>query len=102
MFRPVSSRTTHHRFLILVPAAILTTGRRTVTNRLRPVRYQAQGHVSSDPRVSFWCRWSTRAMARPLIMFPLDRVPPPGPVRLAGDDTLSEQETILYDLTPAA
>jgi hypothetical protein len=90
MFRPVFSSPTYHRFLILMLAAILTTGRRTVTNLLRTVRYQAQGHASSYHRVFSRRRWSTWALARALITFLLDHVVPPGPVLLAGDDTVTE------------
>ena len=90
MFRPVFSDPTSHRFLILVLAAILTPGRRTVTNLLRTVRYQAQGHASSYHRVCSRRRWSTWALARTLITFLLDYVVPPGPVLLAGDDTVTE------------
>jgi hypothetical protein len=35
MFRPAFSTPTYRRFMILVLAAVLTTGRRTVTNQLR-------------------------------------------------------------------
>jgi len=90
MFRPVFSSPTYHRFLILVLAAILMTGRRTVTNLLRTVRHQAQGHASSYHRVFSRRRWSTWAMARTLITFLLDYVVPPGPVLLASEDTVTE------------
>ena len=90
MFRPAFSSPTYHRFLILVLAAILTTGRRTITNLLRTVRYQAQGHASSYHRVFSQRRWSAWALARVLITFLLDHVVPPGPVLLAGDDTVTE------------
>jgi hypothetical protein len=90
MFRPAFSAPTYHRFLILVLAAILTTGRRTVTNLLRTVRAQAQGHASSYHRVLSQRRWSTWALARALITLLLDHVVPPGPVLLAGDDTVTE------------
>jgi DDE superfamily endonuclease len=89
-FRPVFSTPTYHRFLVLVFATILTTGRRTVTNLLRTVRYQVQGHVSSYHRVFSQRRWSTWVLARALITFLLDHVVPPGPVLLAGDDTVTE------------
>ena len=69
---------------------MLTTGRRTVTNLLRTVRFQAQGHGSSYHRVFAQRRWSTWALARALITFLLDQVVPSGPVRLAGDDTVTE------------
>jgi hypothetical protein len=90
MFRPAFSTPTYHRFLVLALAAVLTTGRRTVTNLLRTVRFQAQGHVSSYHRVLSQRRWSTWALARALITFLLAHVVPSGPVLLAGDDTVTE------------
>jgi hypothetical protein len=90
VFRPVFSTPTYHRFLILVLAAVLTTGRRTVSNLLRTVRYQTSGHVSSYHRVFSQRRWSTWALAHTLITYLLDRVVPPGPVLLVGDDTVTE------------
>jgi hypothetical protein len=38
MFRPPFSTPMHHRFLVLVLAAMLTTARHTITNLLRTVR----------------------------------------------------------------
>jgi hypothetical protein len=90
VFRPAFSTPTYHRFLVLVLAAVLTTGRRTVTNLLRTVRDQAPGHVSSYHRVFSQRRWSAWALAHLLITVLLDRVVPPGPVLLAGDDTVTE------------
>ena len=90
MFRPAFSTPTSHRFLVLVLAAILTTGRRTVTTLLRTVRAQAPGQISASHRVLSRRRWSARALARPLMTFLLDCVVPPGPVRLAGDGTVTE------------
>jgi DDE superfamily endonuclease len=90
MFRPTFSTPTYHRLLVLALAAVLTTGRRTVTALLRPVRAPAPGHVSSYPRVFARRRWSAGALARALITFLLDPVVPPGPVLLAGDDTVTE------------
>jgi SRSO17 transposase len=90
LFRPEFSTPTYHRFLVLMLAAVLTTGRRTVTNLLRTVRYQAHGHVSSYHRVFSQRRWSAWALSRTVITFLLDHVVPPGPVLLAGDDTVTE------------
>jgi hypothetical protein len=90
MFRPVFSTPTYHRFLVLALAAVLTTGRRTITNLLRTVRTQAAGHGSSYHRVLSQRRWSAWALARALITYLLDHVVPPGPVLLAGDDTVTE------------
>jgi DDE superfamily endonuclease len=91
VFRPAFSTPTYHRFLVLALAAVLTTGRRTVTNVLRTVRDQAPGHISSYHRVFSQRRWSAWALAHLLITFLLDRVVPPGPVLLAGDDTVTER-----------
>jgi hypothetical protein len=90
MLRPTFSTPTYKRFLVLLLGALLTTGRRTITNILRTVRHQAPGHASSYHRVFSWRRWSTWVMARAVIRFLLDHVVPPGPVLLAGDDTVTE------------
>jgi DDE superfamily endonuclease len=90
VLRPVCSPPPSHRFLILVLAAVLTTGRRTVRNLRRPVRDQPSGHGSSSPRVVSQRRGSTWALAHPLITSLLDRGVPSGPVLLVGDDTLTE------------
>lgn len=88
--RPTFSTPTYNRFLVLLFGALLTTGRRTITNRLRTVRHQAPGHGSSYHRVFSQRRWSTWVMARARIRFLLDHMVPPGPVLLAGDDTVTE------------
>jgi hypothetical protein len=90
MFRPAFASPTYHRFLVLVLAAVLTTGRRTVTNVLRTAREKAPGHMSSYHRVFSERRWSAWVLARTLVTFLLDHVVPPGPVLLAGDDTVTE------------
>jgi hypothetical protein len=61
MFRPMFSTPTYHRVLVLVLAAVLTTGRRTINNLVRTVRFQAPGHVSSYHRVFSQRRWSAWA-----------------------------------------
>jgi hypothetical protein len=90
MFRPAFSTPTYHRVLVLVLAAVLTTGRRTITNVLRTAREKAPGHMSSYHRVFSQRRWSAWALARLLLTFLLEHVIPPGPVLLAGDDTVTE------------
>jgi len=89
-FAPVFFQPTYQRFLALLVAAILTTGRRTVANLLRTVRGSAPGDPSSYHRVLSTRRWSTSQLARLLIKFILDRYVPDGPVFLAGDDTVDE------------
>jgi hypothetical protein len=90
MFRPAVSTPTYHRFCVLGLAAVLTTGRRTVTNWLRTAHEEAPGHVSSAHRVFAQRRWSAWALARLVITCLLDHVVPPGPVRLAGHATVTE------------
>jgi DDE superfamily endonuclease len=90
MLPPTFSTPTDKRFLVLPVGALLTTGRRTITNMRCTVRHQAPGHASSYHHVFSWRRWSMWVMARALISFLLDHVVRPGPVLLAGDDTVTE------------
>jgi hypothetical protein len=87
---PTLSAPTYHRLLVLVLAAVLTTGRRTVTPLLHPVRYQAHGPETSSHRLLSQRRWSTWALARALRTCVLDRIVPPAPGLLAGDETGTE------------
>jgi hypothetical protein len=89
-FAPVFYHPTYQRFLVLLLAAILTTGRRTVANLLRTVAGLARGDASSFHHVLSRRRWSTLALARILARFILDHWVPDGPVYLAGDDTVDE------------
>lgn len=79
---------TYHRFLIVLVAAVLTIGSRTVSNLLRTVGALAPGHGSSYHRVFSKRRWSTWELSRGLIAFILKHWVPEGPIRLAGDDTV--------------
>jgi DDE superfamily endonuclease/Archaeal putative transposase ISC1217 len=89
-FAPVFLQPTYQRFLVLLVAAILTTGRRTVSNLLRTVPGLAPGDPSSSHRVFSKRRWSALRLARLLAKFILDHYVPDGPVFLAGDDTVDE------------
>jgi hypothetical protein len=89
-FAPVFYHPTYQRFLVLLLGAILTTGRRTVSNLLRTADGLARGDASSFHRVLSKRRWSTLALARILIRFILDRWVPDGPILVAGDDTVDE------------
>jgi hypothetical protein len=89
-FAPVFFHPTYQRFLVLLVAAILTTGRRTVSNLLRSVSGLAPGHPSSYHRVFSIRRWSMFQLARLLAKFLLDHYVPDGPVFLVGDDTVAE------------
>jgi DDE superfamily endonuclease len=93
LIRPLGhafTRPTFTRFTTLMAAAVLTTGRRTVSNLLRTVGGLAPGHPSSYHRVFSRRRWSTWTMARGLAGLLLRRFAPGEPVPLAGDDTVDE------------
>ena len=89
-FAPVFLQPTYQRFLVLLVASILTTGRRTVSNLLRSVPGLAPGDPSSYHRVFSKRRWSSLGLARLLTKFILDHFVGDGPVFLAGDDTVDE------------
>jgi len=89
-FAPVFLQPTYQRFLVLLVAAVLTTGRRTVSNLLRSVPGLAPGDPSSYHRVLSRRRWSSFRLARVLATFILDHLVPAGPISLAGDDTVDE------------
>jgi hypothetical protein len=85
-FAPVFYHPTYQRFLVLLVAAILTTGRRTVANLLRTAGALGHGDPSSYHRVLSRRRWSSPELARILIRPILDRGVPEGPFYLAGDE----------------
>src|SRR3990172_82795 len=89
-FAGAFTQPTYHRFVVLLLAAILTTGRRTVTNLLRTVSTLAPGHPSSYHRVFSRRRWSSWRLARGLAEFILRRWVPEGPVYLCGAGTVDE------------
>jgi hypothetical protein len=87
---PAFTRPTHHRFVLLALAAILTVGGHTVANLVRALGALAPGHPSSYHRVFSRDRWSSWALARRFAQGVLARFVPHGPIELAGDDTVDE------------
>jgi len=84
------TRPTLARFTFLLFAAILTTGRRTVSNVLRTLGHVTPGHPSSYHRVFSRRRWSTWRLGRALATWILREWLPEGRVPLVGDDTVDE------------
>src|SRR2546423_10871690 len=78
------------RAKLLGVAAILTTGRRTVTSLLRTVAGITEGDPSSYRRVLSLAQWSGLTPASLLARFILGHFWPRGRVRLVGDDTVTE------------
>jgi hypothetical protein len=87
---PAFTQPTWRRCQVLLFAAILTTGRRTVANLLRTAAALADGHPSSYQRVLSQARWSGLGLACALTRFLLCHFWPAGRVRLVGDDTVDE------------
>jgi hypothetical protein len=96
-FAPVFSEPTSQRVLVLLIAAILTTGRRTGSNLLRTAADLAKGHPSGSHRVWSQRRWSSLHLARILARWIRDPWVPDGPVSLAGDDTGDEHRGAKVD-----
>jgi DDE superfamily endonuclease len=90
LFAPAFSQPTFARAQLLAVAAILATGRRTVSNLLRTLGHLARGAPSSYHRVLSEARWSGLRLACLLARFVLRRYGPAGTVTLVGDDTVSE------------
>lgn len=87
---PAFTRPTWRRAQLLLLAAILTTGRRTVTNLLRTTAALADGHPSSYHRVLSQARFCGLRAAAALSRFVLRHFWPAGPIPLVGDDTVTE------------
>lgn len=78
------------RIIVLMIGAIVTMGRRTVTNVLWSVRSIADGHFSSYHRVFSRASWSPWPLGKMLATAVLQWVPPDQPVLVAGDDTVAQ------------
>ncbi len=57
-FAPTFTHPTFQRWLLLCVAALVTPGRRTITNVLRTVNLLVSGHPSSYHRVFSHRRWT--------------------------------------------
>ncbi len=89
-FSEAFTQPTFARFTIVLRAAILTTGRRTMTNLLRTVQTLAPGDPSTYHRVLSKRRWSTWRLSGALARFILHHWVPDGPVLVCGDDTVDQ------------
>lgn len=89
-FAPAFTQPTFRRGLILLCAAILTTGRRTISNLLRTAGALAPGDASSYHRVLSAARWSGLCLAAALTRWVVTHYYPEGILALVGDDTVDE------------
>jgi hypothetical protein len=84
------TKPTFLRFALLLLAALLTVGGRTVCNLLRTLGACAPGDPSSYHKVFSKRRWCAWRLARCLAGFVVRHFVPAGPIELAGDDTVCE------------
>jgi DDE superfamily endonuclease len=85
---PVFTQPTWRRFVLLMAAAVLTTGRRTIANLLRTLGSLVPGHTTSYQRVLSAAAWSGVRLGCALCGFVLRHLVPEGVVTLVGDDTV--------------
>src|SRR5947209_9480377 len=90
LFAPAFSAAVFPRAQLLAVGGILCTGRRTVCNLLRVVGHLAHGAPSSYHRVLSEAQWSGLCLAALLARCLVGYFWPAGPIRLVGDDTVSE------------
>ncbi len=86
---PSFTRPTYRRFVLLVLAAILTTGAHTIANMLRCLGPLAPGDPSSYHRFFSRDRWSSWMLAHRLAGMVLACFVAKGTVELAVDDTVT-------------
>src|SRR5262249_56088224 len=85
---PAFTRPTLRRFLLLMGAALLCTGRRTVANLLRTAAPLAAGHRTSYQRVLSSASWSSLRLACALCRLVVALVPPDRPLLLPAAHTV--------------
>lgn len=78
------------RFQVLMFAAIVCVGRRTICRLLRTAGTLADGHWCNYHRVLSRRRWSSWNLARILAQHVVERFLPRGTIPICGDDTVTE------------
>ncbi len=91
-FAPLFCEPVFCRALTLIAGAILTPGRRTVTNALRVLGRQHAPHFQNFHRVLNRARWSSRKAARILLLALVQTFAPNGAVLLGIDETLERRQ----------
>jgi DDE superfamily endonuclease/Archaeal putative transposase ISC1217 len=86
--QPAFTQPTFQRFTLLMAAALLTSGRRTIANLLRTLGPLAQGHPTTYQRLFSAASWSSLQLACLLARFVVAHFLPDGPITLVGDDTV--------------
>ncbi len=90
-FRDLLTAPVWNRVLVLVAGTVLATGKRTVSQALRVMGREAEPDFARYHAVLNRARWSSRLMARRLLVMILDRFLPDGEVVLSIDDTIERR-----------
>lgn len=90
-FAPLFRRPIWRRAQILLSGALLSPGRRTVTQALRVMGLAHERHFPSYHRVLSRARWSCREGARILLLLLVRAFAPIGPLVFAWDDTIERR-----------
>ena len=91
-FAPLFSRPMFHHVEVLLVGAILTPGRRTVTNALRVLGRHQEAQFQKYHRVLNRAKWSSRKAAQTLLGLLVRFFVPSGPVLLGIDETLERRQ----------
>jgi alkylated DNA nucleotide flippase Atl1 len=90
-FEPLFSKRVFEHALVLVAGAILTPGRRTVTNALRIMGRSQETTFQNYHRVLNRARWSAAQASRILLALLVRRFAPEGPLVFGIDDTIERR-----------
>lgn len=77
--------------LVLVMAALLTPGKRTVSSHLRMTGRAEAANFASYHQILNRAYWSPRAVARRLLGLVFERLVPDGPIVIGMDDTIERR-----------
>jgi hypothetical protein len=92
VFAPLFSARVFHSVQVLLVGAILTPGRRTVTNVLRVLGLQHERHFQTYHRVLNRAQWSSRKAAQILLSLLVRAFAPDGVLVLGIDETLERRQ----------
>lgn len=90
-FEPLFSKRVYEHASVLVAGAILTPGRRTVTNALRVMGLGQTTTFQNYHRVLNRARWSARQASQSLLVLLVRRFAPEGPLVFGIDDTIERR-----------
>ena len=91
VFRPCFTAPVWNRILVLVAGAVLTPGKRTVTQALRVMGLADDSGFRRYHEVLSRARWDARAVARRLLLYIIDRLLPNGEIVIGIDDSIERR-----------